>query len=150
MRINCYCGKQSITKVLRSIKMSNNKQYSYFVQSKWTKLSNEPIEKTPKVRQNNSHPGLQQPQEESSPYDWSLENDISHLSAQNQGFGLEGYTRRTSKRDEFNQKLGNRDFHTQVGQNPFLAGESYLNHLNIEQQFLRPQNTNSIVPNTNG
>jgi hypothetical protein len=135
--------------------MSNSKQYSYFVQSKWTKLSDEPIKKTPKARQDNQNPALQEQQqqrlqEETSPYDWALENDISQLSQQNQGFGLEGYTRRTSKRDEFNQKLGDRDFHTQVGQNPFLAGESYLNHLNIEQQFLRPQNTNSIMPNTNG
>lgn len=133
--------------------MSNAKQYSYFVQSKWTKLTDGPIEKTPKVTQcsqNAAHDLHQSPPSEPSPYDWALENDISHLSQQNQGFGLEGYTRRTSKRDEFNQKLGNRDFHTQVGQNPFLAGESYLNHLNIEQQFLRPQNTNSIVPNTNG
>jgi len=132
--------------------MSNSKQYSYVVQSKWTKLDGEPIEKTPKLRQGhpNGAPQQHQVQEETSPYDWALENDISLLSQQNQGFGLEGYTRRTSKRDEFNQKLGNRDFHTQVGQNPFLAGESYLNHLNIEQQFLRPQNTNSIIPNTNG
>lgn len=132
--------------------MSNSRNYSYFVQSKWTKLSDEPIEKTPKGGQDNLQNKLknqQQLQDETSPYDWALENDISHLSQQNQGFGLEGYTRRTSKRDEFNQKLGNRDFHTQVGQNPFLAGESYLKHLNIEQRFLRPQNTNSIIPNTN-
>lgn len=133
--------------------MSNTKQYSYFVQSKWTKLTDEPIEKTPKANRNVNHDKIQQhhqQQEETYPYDWSLENDISHLSPQNQGYGVEGYTRRTSKRDEFNQKLGHRDFHTQVGQNPFLAGESYLQHLNIEQQFLRPQNTNTMVPNTNG
>jgi len=133
--------------------MSNSKQYSFFVQSKWTKLSDEPIQKTPKTTHSTHQSGQHNQnvvQDETAPYDWSLENDISHLSQQNQGFGIEGYTRRTSKRDEFNQKLGNRDFHTQVGQNPFLAGESYLNHLNIEQQFLRPQNTNSIVPNTNG
>jgi len=134
----------------------SDKVYSYFVYSKWIKVSDEPIEKTPKSSQNHQNKGLQsqqQLQDETSPYNWSLENEISHLSQQNQqnqGFGVEGYTRKTSKRDEFNQKLGDRDFHTQVGQNPFLAGESYLNHLNIEQQFLRPQNTNSIVPNTNG
>lgn len=133
--------------------MLSNKQYSYFIQSKWTKLSEEPIEKTPKTSQNSQNRTMynqHQLQEETSPYDWALENDIYNLSQQSQGFGLECSTRRTNKRDEFNQKLGNRDFHTQVGQNPFLAGENYLNHLNIEQQYLRPQNTNTIVPNTNG
>lgn len=61
-----------------------------------------------------------------------------------------GFTRQTNKRDAFNEILSHRDLHTQVGQNPFLAGESYLQHLSIQENFLRPQNTNVIEPKTNG
>lgn len=60
-----------------------------------------------------------------------------------------GFTRQTNKRDAFNEMLSHRDLHTQVGQNPFLAGESYLQHLSIQENFLRPQNTNVIEPKTN-
>lgn len=62
----------------------------------------------------------------------------------------EGFTRQQNKREAFNEKLSHRDLHAQVGQNPFLAGEHYLNHLQIQESFLRPQNTNVISPNTNG
>lgn len=57
-----------------------------------------------------------------------------------------GFTRQTNKRDSFNEMLSGRDMHTQVGQNPFLAGESYLNHLKIQEDFLRPQNTAAMEP----
>jgi len=45
--------------------------------------------------------------------------------------------------------LSHRDLHTQVGQNPFLAGEHYLQHLNVQENYLRPQNTNVIEPKNN-
>lgn len=57
-----------------------------------------------------------------------------------------GFTRQANKRDSFNEMLSGRDMHTQVGQNPFLAGESYLNHLKIQEDFLRPQNTAAMEP----
>ena len=57
-----------------------------------------------------------------------------------------GFTRQANKRDSFNEMLSGRDMHTQVGQNPFLAGENYLNHLKIQENFLRPQNTAAIEP----
>jgi len=61
-----------------------------------------------------------------------------------------GFTRQANKRDSFNEMLSGRDMHTQVGQNPFLAGESYLNHLKIQENFLRPQNTAVMESKNNG
>jgi len=64
--------------------------------------------------------------------------------------GASGFTRQANKRDSFNAMLSGRDMHTQVGQNPFLAGESYLNHLKIQEDFLRPQNTAVMEPKKEG
>lgn len=64
--------------------------------------------------------------------------------------GPEGFTRRQTKRDSFNSKLDDREMFTQTSQNPFLAGNSYSHDLQIQEEFLRPRNTNQMVPNTNG
>lgn len=85
-------------------------------------------------------------------YGYSSENSNGNINSYSNG-GLDdlgnGFTRQTTKRDSFNEMLSHRDLHTQVGQNPFLAGESYIQHLKVQEDYLRPQNTNDISPNTN-
>ena len=49
----------------------------------------------------------------------------------------------SNKREEFNDKLNNRELIVQNGQNPFLMNNNYIQDLEIEQTFLRPQNSNS-------
>jgi len=110
--------------------------YSYYLTSKWTK--GEEVEKS--IRKTN--------------------NDSSQTSATSasatalemggpSGETESGFTRQANKRDAFNEMLSHRDLHTQVGQNPFLAGEHYLQHLNVQENYLRPQNTNVIEPKNN-
>lgn len=116
-----------------------SKQPSHFLISRWTK--GEHVEKSLRKTSQNNGNHQQQPQED--------DKEIN-LGGGNIEQSSSGFTRQANKRDSFNQMLSNRDMHTQVGQNPFLAGESYLKHLKIQEDFLRPQNTNMLISNTNG
>lgn len=104
--------------------------YSYYLTSKWSK--GEEVEKSIR-KSNNESSGLTTAVERAS------------ASAESES----GFTRQANKRDAFNEMLSHRDLHTQVGQNPFLAGEHYLQHLNVQENYLRPQNTNVIEPKNN-
>lgn len=118
--------------------MSTN--YSHFLFTRWTK--GETVEKSSRFQKNN-HDSQQEKND-------NIDDDINNYNESKVFDDLSnGFTRQVNKRDSFNQMLSNRDLHTQVGQNPFLAGESYLQHLKIQEDFLRPQNTNIIEPKTN-
>lgn len=104
--------------------------YSYYLTSKWSK--GEEVEKSIR-KTNNESSGL------------TTEVASASVSAESES----GFTRQANKRDAFNEMLSHRDLHTQVGQNPFLAGEHYLQHLNVQENYLRPQNTNVIEPKNN-
>lgn len=131
-------------------------QYSYFLFSRWTK--GERVEKSlpgqnkqdgqPQVRTESQMPSIdhynQPSQGPSFGYDDSFSGCLVDTTSSS------GFTRQANKRDSFNEILSGRDMHTQVGQNPFLAGESYLNHLKIQEDFLRPQNTNIMEAKKNG
>ncbi len=124
---------------------------SYFLFTKWTK--GETVERSVRSK---PVPSKEQNREQVSE---------SHQEGHSEGYGngdgemnyggqmystidqsASGFTRQANKRDSFNEMLSGRDMHTQVGQNPFLAGESYLNHLKIQEDFLRPQNTAAMEP----
>ena len=110
--------------------------YSYYLTSKWTK--GEEVEKS--IRKTNNDNSQTSATSASAT---ALEmGGASGPSGETES----GFTRQANKRDAFNEMLSHRDLHTQVGQNPFLAGESYLNHLKIQEDFLRPQNTAAMEP----
>ena len=114
--------------------------YSYYLISKWTK--GEQVERSIRVQNEPIQQELSKPiQQDQS------QNTFDNTNTNTTDFG---YSRQPNKRDAFNEILSHRDLHTQVGQNPFLAGENYLQHLQIQENFLRPQNTNSIDPKNNG
>jgi hypothetical protein len=120
--------------------------YNHFITSKWTLFDGEKVEKSSR-KQGNAEYHQQQYQEH-----YQEQDNPQHMMFET-STGLNdlgnGFTRQTNKRDSFNEMLSHRDLHTQVGQNPFLAGESYLQHIKVQEDFLRPQNTNIIEPNTN-
>lgn len=59
-------------------------------------------------------------------------------------FIQQGFVLKQNKRDAFNDKLLERGFHTQLSQNPFLSGGNYISDIEVEDNFLRPKNTNTI------
>ena len=117
-----------------SSKCKSKMSYSYYLTSKWSK--GEEVEKSIR-KTNNESSGL-------TTEAASVSGSVS-ASAESES----GFTRQANKRDAFNEMLSHRDLHTQVGQNPFLAGEHYLQHLNVQENYLRPQNTNVIEPKNN-
>lgn len=124
---------------------------SYFLFTKWTK--GESVEKS--LRSKPSSEGTsacapQPPSETEETLGWYGSGDATAGFSTESQTVASGFTRQANKRDAFNEMLGSRDMHTQVGQNPFLAGESYLNHLKIQEDFLRPQNTAMMDAKMNG
>lgn len=47
-----------------------------------------------------------------------------------------------NKREMHNEKLSSRDMLIQSNTNPFFKNTNYIDHLNMEEQFLRPQDSN--------
>ena len=52
------------------------------------------------------------------------------------------YINRGSKRELANDKLNDRNMISQIGQNPFMINNNYLHDLEVQQNFLIPQNSN--------
>lgn len=97
---------------------------------KWT--NGEKYEKSNKKNEN-----IQQ-------YDEVMNNeDISNYYQDDRQL-QQGFVLKQNKREAFNDKLLERGFQTQLSQNPFLAGGNYLSDIEIEDNFLRPKNTNII------
>ena len=61
-----------------------------------------------------------------------------------EGLVQNGFVLKHTKRESFNDKLSERSYHAQVSQNPFLAGRTYSDDIEVEENFLRPKNTSSI------
>ena len=47
-----------------------------------------------------------------------------------------------NKRDIANNKINERIMISQIGQNPFLSRNNYLEDLDIQENFLKPKNSN--------
>jgi len=56
---------------------------------------------------------------------------------------LQGYTRKSNKRDEQNEKLSGREMMVQTSINPFMKNQNYLDDIKQESTFLRPQKSTS-------
>lgn len=53
----------------------------------------------------------------------------------------DGYQQREKKRDNQNEKLSMRSLTIQKGMNPFINSTQYIQHLEQEEEFLRPRNS---------
>jgi len=72
------------------------------------------------------------------------ENDNKDNFYHDDRFIQQGFVLKQNKRDSFNDKLLERGFQTQLNQNPFLSGGNYISDIEVEDNFLRPKNTNTI------
>lgn len=48
----------------------------------------------------------------------------------------------SNKREIANEKINERHMISQIGQNPFLSRNKYLEDLDIQEAFLKPKNSN--------
>jgi hypothetical protein len=63
------------------------------------------------------------------------------MTALDFGDPLNGFRVCSSRRDDANAKIGERELIGRVSHNPFLVEETYLNDITVEDRLLRPRNT---------
>ena len=77
---------------------------------------------------------------ESSAYTSSLNYDENTWEILNQHLSGEGF-KVSNKREEIDSKMAGRDMLQQIGFNPFLGENNYINDISVRDQFLKPVNT---------
>jgi hypothetical protein len=77
---------------------------------------------------------------ESSAYTSSLHHDENTWDILNQSLAGSGF-KVSNKREELGNKLAIRDMVQQIGFNPFLGNNNYLDDIGVRDQFLKPVNT---------
>lgn len=105
----------------------------------WKWSNGEPYERTRRFKHTQELENTQFSQEmEKSAYTSSLnhdENTWEILNKTHSGFTV------SNKREELDTKISGRDLVQQIGFNPFLGENSYVNDVSIRDNFLKPINT---------
>ena len=83
---------------------------------------------------------------EKSAYSSSLNHDENTWDILNQS--VNGF-KVSNKREEMDTKMADRGLTQQIGFNPFLDNNSYINDIAIRDQFLKPINTTQGITRTN-
>jgi hypothetical protein len=109
---------------------------------KWTK--GEPYERTRRMVRTNENTNNKIDTEyikqiEDSAYSSSLNHDENTWDILNQSI-YNGF-KRESKREELDFKIADRELVQQIGFNPFLGNQNYLEDIQVRDQFLKPVNT---------
>jgi hypothetical protein len=106
---------------------------------KWTK--GEPYERSRRLKHVQELENKQFSKEmEETAYTSSLNHDentweLLNQSAANSGFKV------SNKREEIGSKMAGRDMLQQIGFNPFLGQNNYIDDISVRDQFLKPVNT---------
>ena len=106
---------------------------------KWTK--GEPYERSRRLKhvQELENKEFSKEMEETA-YTASLNHDENTWEMLNQNAANSGF-KVSNKREELHSKMANRDMLQQIGFNPFLGQNSYIEDISIRDQFLKPINT---------
>lgn len=109
---------------------------------KWTK--GEPYERSRRIVRTNENTDNNIDVEyikqiEKSAYSSSLNHDENTWDILNQSI-YDGF-KRESKREELDFKIADRELVQQIGFNPFLGNQNYLQDIEVRDQFLKPVNT---------
>lgn len=79
---------------------------------------------------------------ETSAYTSSLHHDENTWDILNQSLSNSTpFVKSASKREELDTKISDRGLTQQIGFNPFLGENSYINDVAVRDQFLKPINT---------
>ena len=125
-------------------------KYIMNLEWKWTK--GEPYERSRRIiyKNNDTENETFSKELESSAYSSSLNHDehtwdILNQSVANSGFKI------SNKREELDFKISDRGLVQQIGFNPFLGENNYVDDMAIRDKFLKPVNTTQdIVKNKKG
>ena len=106
---------------------------------KWTK--SEPYERSRRLKHVAELENKEFSKEvETAAYTTSLNHDENTWDILNQNLSREGF-KVSNKREELDFKISDRELIQQIGFNPFLGENSYVNDVTVRDQFLKPVNT---------
>jgi len=106
---------------------------------KWTK--GEPYERSRRQKHVEDYENKKFSKDmETSAYSSSLHHDENTWDILNQSIYSQGF-KVSNKREELDFKIADRDLVQQIGFNPFLGENNYVNDIEIRDQFLKPVNT---------
>jgi hypothetical protein len=106
---------------------------------KWTK--GEPYERSRRLKHVQELENKQFSKEmDDSAYTSSLNHDENTWDLLNQTAANSGF-KVSNKREEIDSKMAGRDMLQQIGFNPFLGENNYINDITVRDQFLKPVNT---------
>lgn len=106
---------------------------------KWT--NGEPYERSRRLKHVQEIENKEYTKEiENSAYTSSLHHDENTWDILNQNISDSGF-KVSSKREELDTKISDRGLTQQIGFNPFLGENTYVNDISIRDQFLKPVNT---------
>ena len=110
------------------------------VEWKWTK--GEPYERSRRIFKQQEEKDSEKfnKEIEQSAYSSALNHDENTWDILNQTSSGNGF-KVSSKREEIDTKMADRDMIQQIGNNPFLIETNYVNDISIRDQFLKPINT---------
>ena len=108
---------------------------------KWTK--GEPYERSRRVKHVQELENKEFSKNmETSAYTSSLHHDENTWDILNQSLSdSTPFVKSSSKREELDTKISDRGLTQQIGFNPFLGENSYINDVAVRDQFLKPINT---------
>ena len=106
---------------------------------KWTK--GEPYERSRRLKHVQELENKQYSKEmDESAYTSSLNHDENTWDLLNQSVANSGF-KVSNKREELDSKMAGRDMLQQIGFNPFLGENNYIDDISVRDQFLKPVNT---------
>jgi hypothetical protein len=106
---------------------------------KWTK--GEPYERTRRYKHQEQIENKQLSKEiENDAYTTSLNHDENTWEIMNQDVYGNGF-KVSNKRESLDSKIADRALTQQIGFNPFLGQNNYIDDISIRDQFLKPVNT---------
>jgi hypothetical protein len=109
------------------------------MEKKWT--NGEPYERSRRLKHVQELESKQFSKEmDSAAYTSSLNHDENTWELLNQQAANNGF-KVSNKREELDTKIASREMVQQIGFNPFLNDNSYVNDISIRDQFLKPVNT---------
>jgi len=81
-------------------------------------------------------------------YTWDMLNQSQINSQNNSEINLQGF-RQINKREDTDKKLSERQMFANVSMNPFLTNNDYVNDISNQNDFLKPQTTNTLDKSLN-
>ena len=110
---------------------------------------------TPERSHKNDNPNIKK--EQTPPQSFAMQEGsdfnqqcmaMTGISRMEMDLGMAEMNQDSNRRDSMNGKLSDRRMIQQVGQNPFHTGNSYINDLEVQEQFLRPKSSHTELNET--